>query len=263
MASGIFKLPGVAFITGAGGSGIGASISRGFVRAGCSRMALTDIKSLAQTKEMILKINPKAQVLTKRGDIADESFVASFTEEIIKNFYRLDYNVNCAGILGESLRSHEMPIADFDRVININLKGTWLASRAALSQMVKQEPLNHPGQKGAIVNIASQLGIVGRPAAAPYCASKAAIINMTRADAIDYSHDGIRVNCVCPGLIESPMTTASHEAKERLRSAVKVAPMERMGTPEEVANAILFLCSSHASFIQGHALVVDGGYTIN
>lgn len=98
---------------------------------------------------------------------------------------------------------------------------------------------------------------------AAYCASKAAIINMTRADAIDYSRDGIRVNCVCPGVIETPMTTGSEEVTERLRPAVNIAPMRRMGKPEEVADAVLFLCSSQASFIQGHALVVDGGYTIN
>lgn len=86
---------------------------------------------------------------------------------------------------------------------------------------------------------------------------------MTRADAIDYSRDGIRINCVCPGVIETPLTTGSKEVTERLKPAINIAPMQRMGKPEEVADAVLFLCSSQASFIQGHALVVDGGYTIN
>lgn len=86
---------------------------------------------------------------------------------------------------------------------------------------------------------------------------------MTRADAIDYSREGIRVNCVCPGVIATPMTTGSEEVAQRLKPAIDIAPMQRMGTPEEVANAVLFLCSPQASFIQGHALVVDGGYTIN
>lgn len=86
---------------------------------------------------------------------------------------------------------------------------------------------------------------------------------MTRSDAIDYSEDGIRVNCVCPGVIATPMTTNSEEMIQRLKPAIDIAPMRRMGTPEEIANAVLFLCSSDASFIQGHALVVDGGYTIN
>lgn len=97
----------------------------------------------------------------------------------------------------------------------------------------------------------------------PNSASKAAVINMTRSDAIDYSQDGIRVNCVCPGVIATPMTTSSDELIQRLRPAIDIAPMRRMGTPEEVANAVLFLCSSQASFVQGHAMVVDGGYTIN
>lgn len=130
--------------------------------------------------------------------------------------------------------------------------------------MIKQQPLSeHPEQRGAVVNIASQLGIVARPTAPVYCASKAAIINMTRSDAIDYASDGIRVNCVCPGVIETPMTTGSEEVKERLQPAIDIAPMRRMGRPEEIADATLFLCSKQASFIQGHALVVDGGYTIN
>lgn len=86
---------------------------------------------------------------------------------------------------------------------------------------------------------------------------------MTKSDAIDYSQDDIRVNCVCPGVIATPMTTGGKEVEERLRPAIDIAPMRRMGTPEEVADAVLFLCSSQSSFIQGHALVVDGGYTIN
>lgn len=98
---------------------------------------------------------------------------------------------------------------------------------------------------------------------APYCASKAAVIQMTKCDAIDYSEDSIRVNCVCPGVIETPMTTSSEELIERLKPAINIAPMRRMGKPDEIAKAALFLCSSDASFIQGHALVVDGGYTIN
>ncbi|ORY69942.1 short-chain dehydrogenase [Pseudomassariella vexata] len=262
----IFKFPGVAFITGAGGTGIGAAVARNFARSGCSRIAITDInkKSLDQTQEAILRINPKVQVYSQEGDISDDTFVDSFTASISKAFSQIDYAVNCAGILGDSLRSTETSVSVFDKINNVNYRGMWLSSRAALSQMLKQEPLaDHPGQRGAIVNIASQLGIVARPGAAPYCASKAAIINMTRSDAIDYSRDGIRVNCVCPGVIDTPMTTSSEEMIARLKPAIDIAPMQRMGTSEEVASAVLFLCSTSSSFIQGHALVVDGGYTIS
>ncbi|KAF7553161.1 hypothetical protein G7Z17_g3824 [Cylindrodendrum hubeiense] len=266
MASLFTKLPGVALVTGAGGTGIGAAIAKAFARSGCSRLTITDINetTLAQTRDAILDINPKAQVLTHLGDISDEDFVSSMTSDVANKFSRLDYAVNCAGILGESLRSTETSTAAFDLITRVNYRGSWLCSRAALAQMLKQEPLEeHPEQRGAVVNIASQLGIVARPGAAPYCASKAAIINMTRADAIDYSADGIRINCVCPGVIETPLTTGSEEVTQRLKPAVDIAPMRRMGRPDEVANAVLFLCSSQASFIQGHALVVDGGYTIN
>ncbi|KAL0932477.1 short-chain dehydrogenase reductase [Colletotrichum truncatum] len=262
----MFKFPGVVFITGAGGTGIGAAVAKGFARSGCSRIAITDLnkKSLASTRDAILEANPKADVLSRDGDISDENFVNQLVGDVAKKFSRIDYSVSCAGILGKSLRSHETSTAAFDLITNVNYRGSWLVSRAVLGHMLKQKPLEeHGGQRGSIVNIASQLGIVARPSAAPYCASKAAIINMTRSDAIDYSQDGIRVNCVCPGVIATPMTTASEELVQRLKPAIDIAPMKRMGTPEEVANAVLFLSSSQASFVQGHALVVDGGYIIN
>ncbi|TEA22351.1 2-(R)-hydroxypropyl-CoM dehydrogenase [Colletotrichum sidae] len=262
----MFRLPGVAFITGAGGTGIGAAVAKGFAHSGCTRFAITDLnaESLEGTRSAIIAIIPDAEVLGRAGDVSDESFVNHFVEEAIQKFSRIDYVVSCAGILGESMRSHETSTAAFDLITNVNYKGSWLVSRAILGHMIKQEPLEeNAAQRGSVVNIASQLGVVARPKAAPYCASKAAIINMTRSDAIDYSQDGIRVNCVCPGVIATPMTTASEELVERLRPAINIAPMKRMGTPEEVANAVLFLSSPQASFVQGHALVVDGGYTIN
>jgi NAD(P)-dependent dehydrogenase (short-subunit alcohol dehydrogenase family) len=209
--------------------------------------------------------------------------VDSFNNEAFSRFQRLDYAVNCAGILGgDVIKAVDMTTDAFDRLNNINYRGSWLSCRAQLRNMLKQQPMKeHPKQRGSIVNIASQLGIIARPGAgetnlfacpgedlanavlAAYCASKAAIINMTRANAIDYSDNDIRVNCVCPGVIETPMTTASMAMAEALKPAIEIAPMKRMGTPEEVADAVLFLCSAQASFIQGHALVVDGGYTIN
>jgi NAD(P)-dependent dehydrogenase (short-subunit alcohol dehydrogenase family) len=239
---------------------------------------------LNQTKDAILEIDSSINVFERAGDIADEGFVESFNDDVFARFSRIDYAVNCAGILGKNtMKAVDMQTVDFDLLNNINYRGTWLSCRAQLRNMLRQEPLpEHPKQRGSIVNIASQLGIIARPGAgefgflclarwylvltllvAAYCASKAAIINMTRANAIDYSEDGIRVNCVCPGVIETPMTTSSKEMAEALKPAIDIAPMRRMGTPDEVADAVLFLCSSHASFIQGHALVVDGGYTIN
>lgn len=189
----MFKFPGVAFITGAGGTGnspghslllparqmlisrhagIGAAVAKGFARSGCSRIAITDLnrKSLADTRDAILQIDPKAQVVSQEGDIADEGFVNSFVRDVAKTFSRIDYSVSCAGILGESLRSHETTTAAFDLITNVNYKGTWLASRAVISHMLRQQPHEgHPEQRGAIVNIASQLGVVARPAAGEFC----------------------------------------------------------------------------------------------
>ncbi|RVX67180.1 hypothetical protein B0A52_08614 [Exophiala mesophila] len=262
--------PGVAVVTGAGGIGIGAHTAFAFAAEGCTRIAITDLKAelLHQTTEKIKALNGSAEVLSVTGDVTDSKFVESFMKSVVEKFGRIDYAVNCAGILGKDQRSGEMDISSFDAINNVNYRGCWISSRAQLQVMVQQEPLpsnkpGRPGSRGAIVNIASQLGIVSRPNAPAYCASKAAVIGMTRSDAIDYSKDGIRVNCVCPGVIKTAMTTGTQELAELMEPAVQIAPMERMGLPEEVADAVLFLCSEKASFVQGHAMVVDGGYIIN
>ncbi|KAJ5461394.1 uncharacterized protein N7458_002946 [Penicillium daleae] len=259
--------PGVAVVTGAGGTGIGAAVAKAFAAAGCERIAITDLNetTLEQTKNAVVAAYPHTQLLVHPGNVADDDFADAFIEKVVQYFGRVDYAVNCAGVLGQSLRSAETSLAEFDRVTNINYRGCWLSSRAQLKQMVRQDPLpshdpSRPPQRGAIVNVASQLGIVGRPSAPAYCASKSAVIGMTRADAIDYSKDSIRVNCVCPGVIETPMIMKNSEVREAITPAAEIAPMKRMGKPEEVADAILFLCSTQASFVQGHAMLVDGGY---
>lgn len=164
----LLRFPGVALITGAGGTGIGAAVCKAFARAGCTRIAITDINSpsLDSTRDAVLAINPEIQVASYAGDIQDDKFVDSLSERVRETFSRLDYAVNCAGILGRDQRSTETSVADFDRVNGVNYRGTWLTSRAALAQMLRQQPLpQHPKQRGSIVNIASQLGIVARPGA--------------------------------------------------------------------------------------------------
>ena len=266
--------------------GIGAAVARAFAAAGCERIAITDLNdnTLEQTRREVTAAYPKARLLVHSGNIAQDNFANSFMEKVVQEFGRIDYGVNCAGVLGRPMRSGETSLEEFDRVNNINYRGCWLTSRAQLRQMVKQDPLpshdsSRPPQRGSIVNIASQLGIVSRPDArrflcscqydtksndelvlAAYCASKSAIIGMTRADAIDYSKDNIRVNCVCPGVIETPLIMEKTEVRNAITPAVQIAPMKRMGKPAEVADTVLFLCSTQASFVQGHALVVDGGY---
>ncbi|EXJ93142.1 3-oxoacyl-[acyl-carrier protein] reductase [Capronia epimyces CBS 606.96] len=262
--------PGVAVITGAAGTGIGAGVSKAFARAGCRRIAITDLNAtlLKDTETAILTSYPDTQVLAVAGDVSDAEFVEKFTQLVVGTFGRIDYAVNCAGIMGNNQRSDETSIQDFDQINNVNYRGCWLCSRAQLKLMLQQEPLpahdpERPPQRGSIVNIASQLALVGRPCAPAYSGSKAAVIAMTRADAIDYSADNIRINCICPGIIETPMTICDEERIRLLKPAVDIAPMRRMGKVDEVADCALFLCSTQASFVQGHAMVVDGGYIIN
>ncbi|KAH7189110.1 uncharacterized protein B0J16DRAFT_362060 [Fusarium flagelliforme] len=261
----IFK--GVALVTGAA-SGIGRATAISFARERCLRLVLADrdADKLKDTKKTIndMSKNQNIQVIAIPTDISKEKDIENLYNTTIEKFGRVDYVVNGAGVLSNNKRSHESTIEEFDLINNVNYRGCWLSSRAAIRQMLKQEPLpthdDRPGSRGSIVNIASQLGVVGRPAAPAYCGSKAAVINMTRCDAIDYSNDLIRVNAVCPGVIDTAMTRPQANV---LAPAVNIAPMGRMGTAQEVADCVLFLASSKASFVQGSAMMVDGGYVIN
>lgn len=150
-------------------------MAKSFARAGCSRIAITDInpKTLQKTKDGVLNVNKSVEVFERAGDISDEQFVDQFMDDAFSKFSRLDYAVNCAGVLGnKTIKAVEMPMQDFDRLSNINHRGTWLSCRAQLRNMLKQDPLSeHPQQRGSIVSIASQLGIVARPGAGmiPLC----------------------------------------------------------------------------------------------
>lgn len=179
----IMQFPGVAVVTGAASGlslppmrtaltvpGIGAAVAKGFAAAGCERIAITDINpdALDRTRREVSSIYPYVRLLAKEGNIAEESFVESFISQVLKEFGRLDYAVNCAGILGEARRSTDTTADYFDHINSINYRGCWLSSRAELRQMVSQDPLpshdpDRAPQRGAVVNISSQLGIVGRP----------------------------------------------------------------------------------------------------
>ncbi|RFU28969.1 hypothetical protein B7463_g7360, partial [Scytalidium lignicola] len=257
--------PGVALVTGAA-NGIGQATAYAFAREGCLRIVIADLSQsgLQETHNHIKSSFQKVEVLECPVDVGKPDDVTRLLDQAVAKFGRVDYAVNAAGIIGLAQRSHEMSVDEFDRVNQVDYRGCWLCSREELKHMIQQEPLpshdGRPGNRGSIVNIASQLGIVARPTAPAYNAAKAAVINMTRSDAIDYSKDNIRINCVCPGLIGTRMV---NDSIDYFRPAISIAPMDRVGTPDEVADCVLFLCSSKATFVQGSALVVDGGYTIN
>ena len=164
-------------------TGIGAAVARAFAAAGCEKIAITDLNdtTLEQTKKAIAASHPNVQLLLHPGDVANDRFAESFISKVVGKFGRVDYAVNCAGVLGIPMRSDETSLAEFDRVNNINYRGCWLSSRAQLTQMIKQDPLpSHdparPGQRGAVVNIASQLGVVSRPNARKFAQVLAALL---------------------------------------------------------------------------------------
>ncbi|EMC93642.1 hypothetical protein BAUCODRAFT_37343 [Baudoinia panamericana UAMH 10762] len=257
--------PGVALVTGAA-SGIGQATAITFAKEGCQKIVIADrnTKGLDETASLIKQTADSTHVLMVEVDVASAQSVEDLIAKTVSAFGRIDYAVNAAGVLSNNERSHELTIENFDRINNIDYKGCWLCSRAQITQMLKQDLLpthdGRPGNRGSVVNIASQLGIVGRPAAPAYCGAKAAVISMTRCDAIDYSKDNIRINCVCPGVIDTPMVRPNLDV---LGPAISIAPMNRPGTAQEIADCACFLSSPKASFVQGSAMVVDGGYVIN
>ncbi|KAK8861432.1 hypothetical protein IAR55_002251 [Kwoniella newhampshirensis] len=276
-------LPGVALVTGAGGTGIGAAVARAFAQAGCTKLVITDfnVNTLADiTQSLQASHGPSLTILSVPGDISSPPFIDDLFAQIQGTFGRLDYAVNCAGISGNNASSDLSSVEDFDRINGVNYRGVWMCSKKELEIMKKQDILEREGfggvrkQRGSIVNIASQLGVVGRSDAPIYCASKSAVIGLTRCDAIDASPHLIRVNAVCPGIIRTAMTDHSlrpplaegekdMQKPMELTKEINIAPMGRMGTPEEIADVVLFLVSEKASFVQGAAWVADGGYTIN
>lgn len=239
----------VALVTGAG-SGIGRATALRLAAEG-ARLACADLVA-ERARETTKAIEAAgAQALALVADVTDAAACARMVEETVARFGRLTTLVNSAGVRPERLDKAPPP-AEWKRVTDVNLTGTYLASRAAV------ETLSAHG--GAIVNIASIYGLVGGSLSPAYAASKGGVVNLTRQMAIQWA-PAVRVNCVCPGLIETPMTKMLLE-DERWREAILARyPLRRVGQPEEVAAAILYLASDEAAFVTGVALPVDGGYT--
>ncbi|KAF2703826.1 oxidoreductase [Pleomassaria siparia CBS 279.74] len=271
------RLNGAALVTGAG-SGIGQAVSIAMAAAGISTIFITDINSagLDSTASAITSLGllSTPHIIRIPGDISSPEFIASLFGQLPS----LDYAVNCAGVSGQVAPTAEVSLEDFDRLNGVNYRGLWMCVKEELKLMLRNDIKPYHsfttsreeslvrGQRGAIVNIASQLGLVGKTQAAIYTASKAAVLSLTRSDAIDYSKPPhhIRINSVCPGVIATPMTTSGEKgASEKLKAAIKMAPMARIGLASEIADAAVWLCSGESSFVTGTGLVVDGGYVIN
>jgi len=240
----------VALITGAG-SGIGRETALRFGAEG-AQVACIDaaVEAAAQTARTISGNGGEALALA--ADVTDEAACARMLEATLTRFGRLTTLVNSAGV--RPIRRESAPeLSEWQRVVNVNLTGTYLASRAAL-------PALAASGSGSITNLASIFGLVGGATASSYAASKGAIVNLTRQMALE-SAPQVRVNCVCPGVIETPMTAELRQNREWAEAVLKRYPLGRFGQPAEIAAAILFLASDEAAFVTGVALPVDGGYT--
>ncbi|RMY78953.1 hypothetical protein D0862_13270 [Hortaea werneckii] len=246
---------------------IGQATALAFARYGARQLALCDIRpdAIAQTTRKLKDHHKGLEILSLNADTSSEADVVHAVEHTATHFGRLDIAVNNAGINGKAVASDQLEFQDWRKTLSVNLDGVWLCQRAEIRQMLKQEPLDQAPRdgRGIIVNVASMLGLVAASPSTPavaYAASKHGVMGLTKTDAVMYAPRGIRINAVCPGYIATPLLEAVGADGVVARQLEKV-PQNRFGSVEEVADAISFLASPMSSFVTGHGLVLDGGYS--
>ena len=240
----------VALVTGAS-SGIGRATAIAFAHAGAKVVAAS--RRIAEGEETVRRIlEVGGEAIFVKTDVSKAAEVEALVSKTVDIYGRVDYACNNAGVGGVPSLITDVSEEDWDCLVDVNLKGTWLCLKYELRAMLKQGC-------GAIVNIASVAGIVGFAGYASYCATKSGVIALTRAAAIEYAKKGIRINVVSPGAIETDML-ATHSANVLTQLTAK-HPIGRIGKPQEVAEAVVWLCSDAASFVTGQNMMIDGGYT--
>ena len=246
----------VALITGAG-MGIGRSTALLFAREGAKIIAADiDVKGGQETAQLVEKAG--GQSLFVKTDVSKAVEVEALITRAVDSFGSLDCAFNNAGVSPrDPIATADSSEEDWDWIMNINLKGVWLCMKYEIKQMLKQG-------KGSIVNASSLAGIVALQGYPLYTASKHGVSGLTKVAALDYAKKGIRINAVCPGLIKTRMTQTENETQERLlmQDIALKQPLGRLGLPEEVGQAALWLCSDASSFVTGHLLSVDGGWVV-
>ncbi|TCK04245.1 SDR family NAD(P)-dependent oxidoreductase [Marinobacterium mangrovicola] len=244
----------VALVTG-GASGMGLATVKAFAKAGAA-VAIADINGEAAQAVADELAATGAKTLAITCDVTDEAAVKAMVEKTVETFGSLDAAFNNAGVQSLATETADLERTEFDRVVNINLGGVWNCMKHELVQMRKQG-------SGAIVNCSSLGGFVGVPGRAAYHAAKHGVHGLTKTAALEYAAQGIRINAVCPGITDTPMVA---DMKENETAAMDLlmeqVPARRLGTAEEVADPVLWLCGPGSTFVMGHALAVDGGYTV-
>ncbi len=240
----------VAIVTGASG-GIGRATALAFAESG-AYVVVSDVQEDKGEETVKLITDQGGKAVFQRCNVANEADVKAMINRAVSEYGRLDYACNNAGI--NDIRKDEYDLDVWQQSLGVNLTGVMLCMKAEAEAM-----LANGG--GAIVNTSSMNGLVGNPMQPAYTAAKHGVVGLTRHGALRWAEAGIRVNCVCPGVIETPMTEVVSQNPEIKKTMESITPMKRLGRPEEIASAIVWLCSDQASFVTGHPLVIDGGAT--
>ncbi len=242
----------IALVTG-GASGIGRACGLALAREGAEAVVIADIDG-EQAANVVREIEAADGRASSRAvDVSDEGQVAALIGDCVDRYGRLDCAINNAGISGPMGPLHEIDLCDWSRTLATNLTGVFLCMKHELPAMQAR-------RSGAIVNMASGAGLIATPGMSAYCASKHAILGITKTAAVENARSGVRVNALCPGSTDTPMLQASMQTSPAIEKLIlESQPGGRLGKPEEIAEAAVWLCSDRASFVSGESMLVDGG----